>query len=150
MKTPHQFIVGTVYVALFLLAFGASLRQERADSVVHSLLWGSVSVYVLLWFLVWFLRGIYRRLAALAETEAAGSAQWRRQDRLITIVAVVVFVFNSFFLYRYSTLADPLSAAHHATVSFWATVFFLFWYPFGTASLAARAWHKHTNGKEIS
>ena len=150
MKTPRHLMAGTIYVALFLFALWASLRQEHADSVARSLLWGSVSLYVLLWGLVWFLRGIYRRLAAPTETEAAGGEKWRRQDRLITIIAIVVFAFNGFFLYRSSSLTDPLQAAHHATISFWATVFFLFWYPFGTASLVARARHRHGNVKEIA
>jgi len=148
MKTRHQIITGGIYAALFLFALWASLQQERADSVPRSLLWGSVSVYVILWFLVWFLRDIYRRLAALTETEAAGSEKWRRQDRLITVVAVILLGFNGFFLYRSSTFADPLRAAREATFSFWATVFFLVWYAIGTASLVARIGSDHQPPEE--
>jgi hypothetical protein len=151
----YKVAVGAVYVGLFLLAFWASLRQERAESVARSLLWGSVSVYVLLWFLVWFLRGIYRGLAPLVEKGTAGGPKWRRQDRFITIVAVAVFAFSGLLLYRSFSLTDPLRAAQQATACFWATVFFLFWYPFGTASLVARIWLEYkktelrlTNGKE--
>jgi len=139
----YKLVVGTVYVALFLVAFWAFLRQEHADSVTRSVLWGSVSVYVLLWFLVWFLRGTYRGLAQLVHQDALSSEKWRRQDRWITIVALAVLVFDGLLLYRSFSLTDPLRVAHQATAGFWATVFFLFWYPFGTASLVGRIWLEH-------
>ncbi len=139
----YKVTVGTTEAVLFLFALWASWQQERADDVARSLLWGSVSTYILLWFLVWFLRGIYRGLARLAETDAAEAEKWRRQDRLITTVAIVVWAFNSFFLYRLSSLTDPLQAAHHATFTFWLTVFFLLWYALGTASLVGRIWLEH-------
>ena len=66
--------------------------------------------------------------------------QWKKQDRFITIVAILVFTYASTILYRSFFLNDPLKAAHLAASIFWATVFFLFWYPFGTASLLAKLW----------
>jgi len=55
-------------------------------------------------------------------------------------VAILVFAYASTILYRSFFLNDPLKAAHLAASIFWATVFFLFWYPFGTASLVAKLW----------
>jgi hypothetical protein len=148
MTTRRQIVAGAIYAALFLFAVWASLQQERADSVARSVLWGSVSMYVLLWCLAWFLRDIYRRLAALIATETAGREKWREQDRLITVVAVIILGFNGFFVCRASTFTDPLQAAHHATVTLWATIFFLVWYAIGTASLVARIGLNHQPPEE--
>jgi len=133
-----KLMIGAVYAVLFLLAFGAFQWQQHAHTVTRSLLWGSVSLYILLWFLVWFLRHIGRRLVQLVDQDVVTSQRWRRQDRLITKAGVVVFVFNGLLLYRAFTLTDPLQAARDATLTLWAAVFFLFWYPLGMASLAAR------------
>ncbi len=148
MKTRRQIVIGTIYAALFLFALWTSLQQKHADSVARSLLWGSVSMYVLLWCLVWFLRGTYRELAALTETEAAGREKWRRQDRLIAVVAVILLGCNGLFLYRTSTFTDPLRTAHDATVTLWSTVFFLVWYAIGTASLVVRIGSDHQPPEE--
>jgi hypothetical protein len=139
----YRVAVSTLYILLFLSAFGAYLCQQRSDSITHSILLGSVSTYILLWFLVWFLRGIYRGLAQLADTDAANSQEWRRQDRLITAVAIVVFAFSGLLLWRSFSLTDPLRVAHQAADCLWAAVFFVFWYPFGTASLLARVWLRY-------
>jgi magnesium-transporting ATPase (P-type) len=139
----YKGIAGAIYILLFALAFWTFERQRQTDNVTHSILWGSVSIYILLWFLVWFLRGIYRGLAQLVHKDAVSSQKWRRQDRWITIVAIVVLAFSSLLLYRSFSLTDPLRAAHQATACFWGVVFFIFWYPFGTASLVARIWLEH-------
>ena len=136
----YRVTVSALYVLFFLLAFAVYLCQQRADSITHSILWGSVSIYILLWFLVWFLRGIYRGLAQLAETDTAESRDWRRRDRLITTVALLVFALSGLLLWRSVSLTDPLRVARQATDCLGAPVFFLFWYPFGTASLLARVW----------
>ncbi|MCU0913153.1 MAG: hypothetical protein MUC88_01150 [Planctomycetes bacterium] len=136
-------MVGGLYVLLFAVAFWAFEQQRHSDSVSRSLWWGSVSLYVLLWFLVWFLRGIYRGVAQLTPQDAPGGQNWIRQDRFVTGAALVVFVLEGLMLWRFSALTDPLRAAHQATAGLWATVFFLFWYPFGTASLVARLWLEH-------
>lgn len=136
----YRVAVSAFYVLFFLLAFAAYLCQQRSDSVTRSILLGSVSIFILLWFLVWFLRGIYRGLAQLAETDTAGSRKWRRQDRLITAAAIVVFACSGLLLWRSFSLTEPLRIAHQATDCLWAPVFFVFWYPFGTASLLAKLW----------
>ncbi len=141
--TLYKGLVGAIYVVLFSLAFWAFERQRQADNVTHSILWGSVSIYILLWFLVWFLRGIYRGLAQLVHKDAVSSQEWRRWDWLMTTVAIIVLAFSGLLLYRSFSLTDPLRAAHQATACFWGVVFFIFWYPFGTASLVARIWLEH-------
>ena len=73
-------------------------------------------------------------------SEQAEKKQWRKQDRFITVVAMLVFSYASILLYLSFSLSDPSKAAHLAPSIFWATVFFLFWYPFGTASLLAKQW----------
>ena len=136
-----KIIGGAIYIALFLVAFWAYMQRESSDNVVHSICWGAVSIHILLWFLIYFLRAIYRTLAEIAENNPEiGKQPWKNQDRFITIVAVLVFVFSTIILYRSFLFTNPLKAAHLAAFIFWATVFFLFWYPFGTVSLLAKLW----------
>ena len=136
-----KIIGGSIYIALFSAAFWAFMQRESTDNVVHSICWGAVSLHILLWFLIYFLREIYRTLAKIAENNYDIDKQsWKNQDMFVTVVAVLIFVYSAIVLYRSFFLNDPLKAAHLAASIFWATVFFLFWYPFGTASLLAKLW----------
>jgi O-antigen/teichoic acid export membrane protein len=137
-----KIIVGTIYIILFSAAFLAFQLRRNTDNLVHSICWGAASLHILLWFLIYFLRGIYRMTAGISEKNSGKDEKqrWKKQDRFITIVAILVFAFASTILYRSFFLNDPLRAAHLAASIFWATVFFLFWYPFGTASLLAKLW----------
>jgi len=136
---------GTIYIVLFLVAFWAFMQRRYTDNVVHSICWGAVSLHILLWFLIYFLRAIYRTLAEIVEESSDGDEKqpWRNQDLFITIVAILVFAYSTVSLYRSFSLTDPLRAAHLSGHIFWATVFFIFWYPFGTASLLAKLWLKY-------
>lgn len=154
-----KIIGGAIYIALFSVAFLVYMQRQNTENVVHSICWGAVSLHILLWFLIYFLRTIYRALAEIVESNPDIDKQpWKNQDRFITIVAVLIFVFSTIILYRSFSLTDPLKAAHLAASIFWATVFFLFWYPFGTASLLAKLWLEYkkmelnitkTGGEEV-
>ncbi len=137
-----KIIGGTIYLVLFSAAFWAFQQRRNTDNLVHSICWGAASLHILLWFLIYFLRGIYRMTAGISEKNSGKDEKqrWKKQDRFITIVAILVFAYTSTILYRSFFLNDPLKAAHLAASIFWATVFFLFWYPFGTASLVAKLW----------
>ena len=136
-------IIGTiVYFALFLASFLALWRSRSTDNVIHSICWGAVSLHTLLWFLIYFLRGIYRILAETFEESSEGNAQtkWKKDDQFVAMVAVLIFLSSTYMLYRSFLSTDPLRASSMAGGVFWATVFFLFYYPFATASLAAKLW----------
>ena len=135
-------VIIAIYTALFLAAFVAFMLRKYTDNVVHSICWGAASLHILLWFLIYFLRGIYRMTAGISEKNSGNDEKqrWKKQDRIVTIVAILMFAFASTILYCSFFLSDPLKAAHLAASIFWATVFFLFWYPFGTASLVAKLW----------
>ena len=135
-------VIIAIYTALFLAAFGAFMLRQYTDNVIHSICWGSVSLHILLWFLIYFLRGIYRLTAEIVEKSSSKDEQhkWKNQDRLVTIVAILTFTFATVILYHSFFLKDPLRAARLSGGIFWATIFFLFWYPFGTASLLAKLW----------
>jgi hypothetical protein len=141
-----KIVGGSIYLVLFAVAFWAYQQQPKhTDNMVHSICWGAVSLHILLWFLIYFLRAIYRTLAETMEQYPDKDQRhpWRKQDRFITAMAVLVFAFSTYRLYRSFLFTDPFRAAGAATSIFWATVFFLFWYPFVTASLAAKLWLEH-------
>ncbi len=140
----RKIIGGAIYVVLFLVAFGAFMLRQYTDNVIHSICWGAVSLHILLWFLIYFLRGIYCLTAEITDKNPGIDKQpWRRQDRFISIVAILVFTFSTVLLCGAFSLDNPLKAARLAANFFWASVFFLFWYPFGTASLLAKLWLKY-------
>jgi len=129
-------------LSYFAAAFWAFQQGQNTDNIVRSICWGAVSLHILLWFLIYFLREIYRLTAKTVEKCLSKDEKhkWKNQDRFITIVAIFVFAFATVILYRSFFLNDYLKAAHLSGSIFWATVFFLFWYPFGTASLLAKLW----------
>lgn len=137
-----KIIGGTIYLVLFSAAFWAFQQGQNTDNTVHSICWGAASLHILLWFLIYFLRVIYRLTAEIVEKSSGKdkNQKWKNQDRFITIVAILVFIYASSILYRSFFLNDYLKAAHLSGSIFWSTVFFLFWYPFGTASLLAKLW----------
>lgn len=137
-----KIIGGTIYLVLFSAAFWAFQQGQNTDNIVHSICWGAASLHILLWFLIYFLREIYRLTAEIVENTSGKDEKhkWKNQDRFITILAILVFIYASSILYRSFFLNDYLKAAHLSGTIFWATVFFLFWYPFGTASLLAKLW----------
>ncbi len=137
-----KIIGGTIYLVLFSAAFWAFQQGQNTDNIVHSICWSATSLHILLWFLIYFLREIYRLTAETVEknSDKDKNQKWKNQDRFITIVAILVFTYASSILYRSFFLNDYLKAAHMSGYIFWATVFFLFWYPFGTASLLAKLW----------
>ena len=67
----------------------------------------------------------------------------KNSDRFVTVVAIMVFTFNTFLLYRSFFLNDPSRVSDLAARIFWGTVFFIGYYPFGTASLIAKLWLEH-------
>jgi hypothetical protein len=154
----HKVTTGIMYIILFGLAFSALLRQRKVDSITRSMQWGAISLSILLWFLVGFLRYIYRQLAQLAEKDGRGLLAWRQRDRLVTTAAIFVFALQGLLFYRSFSLTDPLLVDSQLVDCYWATMFFILWYAFGTASGAARIWlahktmelHLHDFGKDHS
>ena len=154
-----KIIGGAIYIALFSVAFWVYTQRQNTENVVHSICWGAVSLHILLWFLIYFLRAIYRTLAEIIDSNPEiDKKPWKNTDRFITALAVLTFAYGTIILYRSFSLTDPLKAAHLAASNFWATVFFLFWYPFGTASLLAKLWLEYkkmelnitkTSGEEV-
>lgn len=137
-----KIIGGTIYLVLFSAAFWAFQQGQNTDNIARSICWSAASLHILLWFMIYFLRGIYRVTAEIIEKSSGKDEKhkWKNQDRFITIVAILAFTYASSILYRSFFLNDYLKAAHMSGYIFWATVFFLFWYPFGTASLLVKLW----------
>lgn len=67
----------------------------------------------------------------------------RYQNRFITILAIVLFVFNTILLYRFFFLTDPLRVAKKAIGILWTTIIFLLFYSFSMASLIAKLWFEY-------
>ena len=67
----------------------------------------------------------------------------KNQNLFLTILAEVLFVLGSYFLYRSFFLTNPLKAVQTSVSILWATIFFLILYPFRTASLIATLWFEY-------
>ncbi len=140
-----KIIGGTIYIVFFLASFAAFQRAQSTDNPVHSACWSAASIHILLWFLIYFLRGIYWMLAEIVDktSDEKQIRERKNTDRFVTVMAIVVFAYQTFFLYRSFFLNDPSRVSDLAARIFWGTVFFLGYYPFGTASLIAELWLKH-------
>jgi len=136
-----KIIGGATYVAFFSIAFWAFNQGRYTNNLVHSICWGAVSMHILLWFLVYFLHMIYKLTTEVTDKNpVANKNQYKKTDRIVTIVAIFVFLFSTILLYFSFNLNSPLKATHLTVSILWASVFFLFWYPFGTASLVSKLW----------
>ena len=67
----------------------------------------------------------------------------KNQNLFFTILAIMAFVFSSFLLYRSFFLTDSLMAAQKAVSILWATIVFLIFYPFRTATLIGMLWFEY-------
>jgi hypothetical protein len=67
----------------------------------------------------------------------------KNQNLFLTILAIMAFVFSSFLLYRSFFLTDSLKAVQLAVGILWATIFFLIFYPFRTATLIGMLWFEY-------
>ena len=67
----------------------------------------------------------------------------RNEHRFITIMAILLFVFTTIFLYRSFFLTNPLQVAKKAIGLLWSTIIFLILYSFSIASLHVRLWFEY-------
>ena len=135
-------VIVAIYSVIFLAAFGAFIMREHTDNVVRSICWGTVSLHVLLWSLVYILRGICMEMEGLIEKRLGNDERRRNknQNLFLTIWAIIVFVLSTWLLYRSFFLTNALKAVQTAVSILWATIFFLIFYPFRTASLIGKLW----------
>ena len=138
-------VIVAIYIVIFLAAFGAFMLRESTDNVVHSICWGTVSLHIFLWSLVFILRGICMNMEELIEKKFDNDEKRRHknQNLFLTILAMMAFVFSSFLLYRSFFLTNALKAVQTAVSILWATIFFLIFYPFRTATLIGMLWFEY-------
>ena len=138
-------VIVAIYIVIFLAAFGAFNLRKCTDNVVHSICWGTVSLHIFLWSLVYILRGICMNMEEVIEKKFDNDEKRRHknQNLFFTILAIMAFVFSSWHLYRSFFLTDSLIAAQKAVSILWATTFFLIFYPFRTATLIGMLWFEY-------
>ncbi|MHC4639260.1 MAG: hypothetical protein ACYTBV_17420 [Planctomycetota bacterium] len=137
-------VIIAIFMVIYFVAFGALMLGKFTDNVIRSICWGTVSLHIMLWSLVYILRGNYMNMAETINKNGREKKQPSRyQNRFITILAIVLFVFSTIFLYRFFFLTDPLRVAKKAIGILWSAIPFLLLYSFGTASLIAKLWFEY-------
>ncbi|MHC4561006.1 MAG: hypothetical protein ACYTFW_25515 [Planctomycetota bacterium] len=138
-------VIVAIYIVLFLVAFGAFIMRQYTDNVIRSICWGTVSLHILLWSLIYILRGICMEMEGLVERKLNNNERRRNktQNLFLTIWAIVMFILSTWFLYRSFFLTDSLRAVQTAVSILWATTAFLIIYPFSTASLIGKLWFEY-------
>ena len=138
-------VIIAIYIVIFLAAFGAFNLRKCTDNVVHSICWGTVSLHIFLWSLVYILREICMNMEEVIEKKFDNDEKRRHknQNLFFTILAIMAFVFSSFLLYRSFFLTNALKAVQTAVSILWATTFFLIFYPFRTATLIGMLWFEY-------
>jgi hypothetical protein len=134
-------LLGTLYVAIFVVAFWSFLQAGRVGDAAAAVWWTACSMHLLLWFLVFFLWRV-ERLTGRILPSAGRAGPTRGEHRAIFITALAVCVLGTAFLWRAGFVRDPLKAIQASGSILWAPVFFLFWYPFGIATAVSRLWLK--------
>jgi hypothetical protein len=135
-------VMVAIFIAVYLVAFGAFMLRQYTDNAIHSACLGTVSLHILLWSLVYILRGLSMLMEEISG-KISGSETKRRNkgwNLFITVVAIVLFVENSYFLCRSFFLTDPLRAAEKGIGILWGPIVFLIFYSFSTAEIMAKLW----------
>lgn len=132
-------LVGAAYVAVFTAAFLSFLHAGHVPDIAKAVWWTACSMHILLWFLV-FLLWRLERLICRTPSSQKRAGQTKRENRTVFICALAACAVGTAFLCGAGFLRDPLKVAQVSRYILWAPVFFLFWYPFGIATVAARLW----------
>ena len=138
-------VMVAIYIAVYLVAFGAFMLSMYTDNAVHSVCLGTTSLHILLWSLVYILRGLSMLMEEITAKTFDSDAKCRNKgcNLFITVIAIVCFVFSSYILYHSFYLTDPLRAAKKAIGILWFAVSFLILYSFSTAGLMVKLWLEH-------
>jgi magnesium-transporting ATPase (P-type) len=138
-------VIIAIFMIIYFAAFGAFMLGRSTDNVIHSICWGTVSLHIMLWSLVYILRGNCMNMEELIEKKFDNNERhrYKNQNLFLTILAILLFIFNSIILYRSFFLVDSLQAAHKAVGILWAAIIFLICYSFYMASLIAILWFEH-------
>ena len=86
----QKVVIIAIFIVIYLVAFGALMLGNSTDNVIHSICWGTVSLHIMLWSLVYILRGIYMNMAETINKNFGREKKQpsRYQNRFITILAM--------------------------------------------------------------
>jgi len=138
-------VIIAIFMVIYFVAFGALMLGHSTDNVIHSICWGTVSLHIMLWSLVYILRENCMNMEELIEKKFDNDERrrYKNQNLFLTIIAIPLFIFNSIILYRSFFLVDSLRAAHKAVGILWTAIIFLICYSFHMASLIAILWFEY-------
>jgi magnesium-transporting ATPase (P-type) len=141
----QKVVIIAIFIVIYLVAFGALMLGNSTDNVIHSICWGTVSLHIMLWSLVYILRENCMNMEELIEKKFDNNEKrrYKNQNLFLAVLAIIMFIFTSFFLYRSFFLVDPLRAAHKTIGILWTALFFLICYSFQMASLIAILWFEY-------
>ena len=138
-------VIIAIFMVIYFVAFGALMLGNSTDNVIHSICWGTVSLHIMLWSLVYILRGICMNMEELIEKKFDNDERRRHknQNLFLAVLAILLFVFTTILLYRFFFLTNPLRVAKKAIGILWPTISFLLLYSFSTASLIGKLWFEY-------
>ncbi|MHC4467173.1 MAG: hypothetical protein ACYSYW_11525 [Planctomycetota bacterium] len=141
----QKMVIIAIFIVIYLVASGAFMLAISTDNVIHSICWIAVSLHIMLWSIVYILRGNYMNMAETINKNFGRDKKQpsRNQNRFITILAILLFVFSTIILYRSFFLTNPLRVAKKMIGILWFIMFFLNFYSFGIASLIAKLWFEY-------
>lgn len=137
----EKLLVAAVYMAVFGLGFFCFWEAGQVQESGHAVWWAVCSMHLLLWFLVFFLWRVERLMGRIWPSSNRARPT-REENRAVFIAALVVCALGTGFLVQAALVQNPLRIAEAARYILWCPLFFLFWYPFGIGTAAARLWIK--------
>jgi hypothetical protein len=137
----EKMLVGSVYIVIFVLGLMSFLQAGHVREAANAVWWAACSMHLLLWCLVFFLWQIERLIDRVLPS-VNPTRHSRRESLTVIVAAIAVCALGTGFLVQAAFIQDALRMAQTARYILWCPVYFLFWYPFGIASAAARLWLK--------
>ena len=141
----QKVVIIAIFMVIYFVAFGAFMLGKSTDNVIHSICWGTVSLHIMLWSLVYVLRENCMNMEELIEKRFDNdeSRKNKNQNLFLAVLGIIMFILSSIFLYRSFFLVDSLRAAHKAAGILWTAISFLILYSFYIASIIAKLWFEY-------
>ncbi len=138
-------VIIAIFIVIYFVAFWAFMLSGSTDNMIHSICWGTVSLHIALWSLVYILRGNCMNMEDLIEKNFDNDERrkYKNQNLFLAVLAIIMFIFNSIMLYRSFFLVDPLRAVQKTMGILWPAIFLLIYYSLRIASLIEIFWFEY-------
>jgi hypothetical protein len=144
MKHQKFYSIAIFFIVIFA-AFVPFMMRVYVKNPIHAISWGTVSLHILLWFMIYCLSNISIQLNdILDKTHSVNNAKpTKSPDWLMVIIVSAIFAFSTFLLGQCFFLSDPVKVAKNGPGVLFGAISLLIFYISKIAALLSKLWFEH-------